>query len=213
MLFSSVFLFFKKDVSCPPYFNRSSDLELEEDLANNNDPNNNPANDLNQPEAEAEAEAGPLNPEPPHQGPEADQNHDLLVSPLVVNPPPPPSSHYVEPEFEAAAYQVDRERLAPNPQQVKLDRDVELICKLMPSRTYEEVQTYLEAHIDKPSRVEVSFPSKANATMEELKGNAPTGPIFLQIRALWENYICKIIYLRMSEILAGFSARDESFTN
>ena len=48
-----------------------------------------------------------------------------------------------------------------DPFQVALERDVQLILKLMPDKTHDEVRYMLESHQENPSRVQVSTYSQS----------------------------------------------------
>jgi hypothetical protein len=99
--------------------------EAEADLANNNDPNNNSSN-----------------------ADEEDQQQDQH---LLQQQQQAADAAVVAPLTRHSSNDDDVE----DPKQVELEKDIVLILKLMPDKTYDEVRFLLESHSNNPSRVQV----------------------------------------------------------
>ena len=117
--------------------------EAEADLANNNDPNNNSSNNDGdqQPDQQLQHDRNLQQQQQQQQQQQLQQQSedgDTLLNKLY------------EASIGAEEDKVSEERI-----QSELDRDTNLILKLMPDKSYDEVRSMLEAHQDNPSRVQV----------------------------------------------------------
>ena len=114
--------------------------EAEADLANNNDPNNN-------------ASSGNEGQDYPPHVPQGPVHEDLGGGEHT-------SFRFDEPSQAAFVkkYFLEEEDddVDDDPFQRALERDINLILKVMPGRSYDEVRYMLESHQENPSRVQVS---------------------------------------------------------
>ena len=96
-----------------------------------------------------------------------------VPSPALVpaHPPdldPAPAPPEIEPEIEDNGGMAvePQEEVEDDDEDPSLARDIALIVKLMPYRTYEEIQAYLRPHIHKPSRGQVQDRFYCRATLD-----------------------------------------------
>ncbi len=94
-------------------------------------------------------EAGVIPPDETSRVPEVDVDVDVDA---FSNPQPNHSAYvdYLNDDPEVQVQEDDSAIL-----EIQLEKDITLILKLMPDRTYDEVRLYLETYRDNPSRVQV----------------------------------------------------------
>ena len=115
--------------------------EAEADLANNNDPNNNSSNN----------EENQIDQHLQHEQQQQQQQQQQQLQEQQSMMQRRPLRIYSDDESD------DEDDVNPQYPVVDLEPDINLILKLMPDKTYDEVRYMLEAHQNDASRVQVSI--------------------------------------------------------
>ena len=131
--------------------------EAEADLANNNDPNNNASSGN-----DGQDQGNNYHQDQHEVHEQQQQQQQILMATATDDGPSQNQNSAFEFDFDEPETETNNSRLSfdvddddVDPFQAALDRDVQLILKLMPDKAQDEVRYMLESHQENPSRVQV----------------------------------------------------------